>query len=195
MAIPASITDQITRRAFISTELVEIETPTPIYVTTAPFDIYYTTPTSNGYKKYIAQGSFLSFSGISTTDKIAVNTIQLTFSGATSTYTTGLLNDTYLHRPIRIYKIFMEQHPTLNNITNFVGPFQIYEGIMTGGNIDETGKDSVVTINTNNHFYDFDRKNGRRTNDASQKRWYPADEGMSFSTQNIRDIVWGRTRT
>lgn len=195
MAIPANITDQITRRSFISTELVEIETPTPIYVTSAPFDISISTPTSNGYKKYIAQGSFLSFTGINTTDKIAVNTIQLAFSGATSVYTSGLLNDSYLHRPIRIYKVFLEQKPTSLTITNYVGPFQIYEGIMTGGNIEESQKESVVTINTNNHFYDFDRRNGRRTNPASQKRWYPADEGMAFSTQNVRDIVWGRTRT
>lgn len=195
MAIPANITDQVTRRAFISTELVEIEVTTPIYVTSAPFDINITTPTSNGYKKYIAQGSFLSFTGINTTDKIAVNTIQLSFSGATSVYTTGLLNDAYLHRPIRIYKVFLEQNAVSNNITNFIGPFQIYEGIMTGGNIEEDGKTSVVTINTNNHFYDFDRRNGRRTNPASQRRFFAYDAGMDYSTVNVRDIVWGRTRT
>lgn len=195
MAIPANITDQVTRRAFISTELVEIEVTTPIYVTSAPFDINITTPTSNGYKKYIAQGSFLSFTGINTTDKIAVNTIQLSFTGATSLYTTGLLNDAYLHRPIRIYKVFLEQNAVSNNITNFIGPFQIYEGIMTGGNIEEDGKTSVVTINTNNHFYDFDRRSGRRTNSASQKRFFPYDNGMEYSTVNVRDIVWGRTRT
>jgi hypothetical protein len=192
MPIPAAVIDQVTRRAFISTELVEIQTTTPIYVTSAPYDINIQTATSNGFQKYIAQGSFLSFTGINTTDKISVNTIQLTFTGATSFYTVGILNDAYLHRPIRIYKLFLEQN---QNITNYITPFLIYEGIMTGGNIEEDGNSSVVTINTNNHFYDFERRNGRRTNSASHRRIFPNDAGMDYSTQNTRDIVWGRTRT
>lgn len=195
MPLAANIIDQITRRAFVSTELVEIQLATPIYLTTAPFDINQTTMTSNGQKKYIAQGSFLSFSGIQTVENIRVNSIQLVFTGATSTYTNIVLNDSYLHRPIRIYKQFIEQRTGSVNNPQFLTPVLIYEGVMTGATIEEDGKQSNVTINTNNQFYDFDRKNGRRTNDASQKRWYPLDKGMEFSTQNVADIIWGRTRT
>jgi hypothetical protein len=195
MPLPSEIVNQITRRAFISTELVEIEMPSPIYVTTAPFNIYQQTMTSNGFKTYLAQGNFLSFSGINTVDSIRVNSIQLVFSGATNLYVNMILNDNYLHRPIRIYKQFMEQNATLNRVTQYVKPVLIYEGVMTGGSVEEDGKQSTVNINTNNQFYDFDRKNGRRTNDASQQRWVPGDRGMEYSTATIADIVWGKTRT
>jgi hypothetical protein len=194
MPLPAAIVSQITRRAFISTELIELELPVPIYLTAAPYDITQQTPTSNGFKTYVAQGSFLSYTGIGLVDTIRVNSIQITLAGASSNYIQYLLNEQFLHRPIRIYKQFIEQRIVVNQQSTFIPPVLIYEGVMTGASMTEDGKQSTITLNTNNQFYDFDRKNGRRTNPASQKRYYPNDKGMDFSTINIADIQWGTFR-
>jgi hypothetical protein len=195
MPLPAAIVNQITRRAFISTELLELELPVPIYLTAAPYDITQQTPTSNGFKTYVAQGSFLSYSGIGLVDTIRVNSIQITLAGATSNYIQYLLNEQFLHRPLRIYKQFLEQKIVVNQQSTFIAPILIYEGVMTGASMTEDGKQSTITLNTNNQFYDFDRKNGRRTNPASQKRYFPNDKGMDFSTVNVQDIQWGTFRT
>ena len=195
MPLPAAIVNQITRRAFISTELIEMELPVPIYLTSAPYDITQKTPTSNGFKTYVAQGSFLSYTGIGLVDTIRVNSIQITLAGATSNYIQYLLNEQFLHRPLRIYKQFLEQKIVVNQQSTFIAPILIYEGVMTGASMTEDGKQSTITLNTNNQFYDFDRKNGRRTNPASQKRYFPNDKGMDFSTVNVADIEWGTFRT
>jgi hypothetical protein len=193
--LPVAIVNQLTSRAFISTELIEIGLSTPLYLTTAPFDIKgLTTPTSAGAKTYIAQGSFLSFTGIKTVEKVRVNNITLTLNGANSFYVNMVLNDNYLHRPIRIYKYFMPQRLTPNSAGAWthIPPVLIYEGVMTGAQINESEKESIITIVTNSEFYDFMRTNGRKTNKQSQQKHFPTDQGMNFSTANISDITWGK---
>jgi hypothetical protein len=193
--LPQAVVDQITSRAFISTELIEIDLATPLYLTTASFDIKgLTTPTSNGAKTFLAQGNFLSFTGIKTVEKVRVNNITLTMSAASSFYVNMVLNDNYLHRAIRIYKYFMPQRLTPNSAGAWthISPVLIYEGVMTGAQINESEKESIITIVTNNEFYDFMRNNGRKTNKQSQQRYFPTDLGMDFSTANIADITWGK---
>ena len=41
-------------------------------------------------------------------------------------------------------------------------------------------------------FADFLRKNGRRTNPASQNIHFSSDKGMDFSPQIVKDIKWGK---
>ena len=195
--LPSAVIAQITNRAFISTELIEIGLPTPLYLTTAPFDIRgLTTPTSGGAKTYLAQGDFLAFTGIKTVEKIRVNNITLTMSAASSFYINMVLNDNYLHRPIRLYKYFMPQRLTGGSASfggwTHIPPVLIYEGVMTGAQINESEKESIITIVTNSEFYDFMRTNGRKTNKESQRRYSSTDAGMDFSTANIADLGWGK---
>jgi hypothetical protein len=42
------------------------------------------------------------------------------------------------------------------------------------------------------HWADFDKTNGRKTNNTSQQRFFSADVGMDFSSQTVQDIKWGR---
>jgi hypothetical protein len=189
---PQHIKDQISRRAFISFDLVEIDMPTPIYLCNAPFDITQITQTNPLSTIYRAQGSFLTFSSINTTDEIRVNNIALTFSGSSPFYLNLVLNDNYLHRGIRIYKQFIDQKPVLSsNRLQLPPPIMIYKGTMVGANVDESLSESTITINTSNQFYDFMRINGRRTNNASHTRLFPNDRGMEFSTSKVLDIQWG----
>ena len=44
----------------------------------------------------------------------------------------------------------------------------------------------------NNDFDNFEKKNGRKTNNTSQQRFFSTDVGMDFSSQTILDIKWGR---
>ena len=38
----------------------------------------------------------------------------------------------------------------------------------------------------------FEKKNGRKTNNTSQQRFFSGDLGMDFSSQTVQDIKWGR---
>jgi hypothetical protein len=187
-SLPAGAVDILTSRSFITCELIEMQLSTPLYLTTAQFDIVATTETSGGAQTYIAQGQFLAVSGIREADEVRINNINVTFSGATNTFVNIALNDNYLHRAFRIYKIFLNP-ANMNLLTD---PIMIYDGSLTGASVEESQQESQVTFLTANEFYDFDRQAGRKTNSGSQVKFFPADRGLDFSTVSIQDIRWGR---
>lgn len=184
----ADVTTQLNATNFLHCELVEFNLDTPLYLTTAQWNITASTDTSGGSQTYLAQGNFLGFSSLTETTELRVNNVTLTFSAATTTFVNIALSDNYLHRPIRIYKAFFNTS-TLALISS---PFLIYDGTITGVNISDTATDTLVTFDTSNQFYDFDRIAGRRTNSGSNRRFFPADRGLDFSTTEINDIRWGR---
>ena len=53
-------------------------------------------------------------------------------------------------------------------------------------------KNSTVGLSIVSHWADFEKKNGRKTNNTSQKRFFSTDVGMDFSSQTVLDIKWGR---
>lgn len=187
-SLPTGVAAILSSRAFITCELIEFELDTPLYLTTAQFDIAAETATSGGVQTYLAQGQFLMYSGVREIDEVRVNNINVTFSGATNTYINIALNDNYLHRPFRIYKVFLNN----SNMALLTDPVLIYDGAITGASVEESQSESTVTFQTANEFYDFERQAGRRTNSGSQQAFYPGDRGMEYSTITISDIRWGR---
>ena len=187
--LDANVVAILNSNSFITCELIEFELTTPIYLTNAQFDIATDTATSGGTQTYIAQGSFMTYSGVREIDEVRVNNINISFSGATNTYINIALNDNYLHRSFRIYKTYL--NPT--DMTELVEPVLIYDGVVVGASVEEGPQESVVTFQTANEFYDFERTSGRKTNDGSQQRFYPGDRGMVYSTISINDIRWGRS--
>ena len=186
--LPAGAVAILNSRAFITCELVEFQLSTPLYLTNAQFDIAASTETSSGTQTYLDQGTFLAYSGVREIDEIRVNNINITFSGASNAYINIALNDNYLHRAFRIYKVFLNN----SDMALLTDPIMIYDGAIVGASVQESATESVVTFQTANEFYDFDRTAGRKTNNGSQQRVFPGDRGMEFSTSAVQDIRWGR---
>ena len=53
-------------------------------------------------------------------------------------------------------------------------------------------KESIVGLQIVSNWADFEKKNGRKTNNTSQQRFFSGDLGMDFSSQTVQDIKWGR---
>ena len=70
--------------------------------------------------------------------------------------------------------------------------FTVFDGRIMNYNIRETDSTATVTMTVASLFADFERKNGRRTNNASQQRVFSSDLGMNFSAEIVKDIKWGR---
>lgn len=182
------VVDILSSRQFITAELVEINLDTPLFFSSAQFDIETSTGTSNGTQTYIAQGSFIAYSGVREIDEVRVNNINITFSGATQAFLNIALNDNYLHKEFRIYKVFFNSA----DMQLLTDPILIYDGEIIGASVEESVDESIVTLQSANQFYDFERVAGRRSNNGSQQRFFPGDKGMQFSTKAIQDIRWGR---
>lgn len=179
---------QLESDKFMFAELIEFALNTDIYLTTASYDITTATATSGGTQTYLAQGSFLNYSGVRHSDELRVNNVSLILSGSTATFVNMVLQDQYLHRTVKIYKCWIN----LTTRAIIDQPVLIYSGTMTGGEVNDTQSECQVTMTTSNEFYDFERITGRRSNDNSQQRYFPGDRGMLYSTAAIADIKWGR---
>jgi hypothetical protein len=51
---------------------------------------------------------------------------------------------------------------------------------------------AIVNLTIVSHWADFEKKNGRKTNNTSQQRFFSTDVGMDFASQTVLDIKWGR---
>jgi len=71
-------------------------------------------------------------------------------------------------------------------------PFLLYSGNIETFSVSESETDSVVNLGVVSHWADFDKKNGRKTNNTSQQRFFSTDVGMNFSSETVQDIKWGR---
>ena len=71
-------------------------------------------------------------------------------------------------------------------------PFLLYRGKIESFEIQEGEKDSAVGLSIVSHWADFEKKNGRKTNNTSQQRFFSTDVGMDFASQTVQDIKWGR---
>jgi hypothetical protein len=179
---------QLESDRFMFAELIEFDLDTPIYLTSASYDITTATATSSGTQTYLAQGSFLNYSGVRHSDELRVNNVSLQLSGSTATFVNMVLQDQYLHKTVKVYKCWINL--TTRAIVD--APVLIYSGTMVGGEVNDTQSECQVTMTTSNEFYDFERITGRRSNDNSQQRYFAGDRGMIYSTAAIADIKWGR---
>ena len=68
----------------------------------------------------------------------------------------------------------------------------MYKGTINTFGISESGEESSVTLRVVSHWADFEKENGRKTNNISQQRFFSADVGMNFSSQTVTDIKWGK---
>ena len=71
-------------------------------------------------------------------------------------------------------------------------PFLLYSGNIESFSVNESETDSVVNLGVVSHWADFDKKNGRKTNNTSQQRFFSTDVGMNFSSETVQDVKWGR---
>ncbi len=174
--------------SFILADLVELQLDTPLYFTSAGYDLTTSTDTSGGVQTFYAQGKFMSHTAVNEREQPNIGTVNVTFTGVPDTFRNIALSDNYLHKEIRIYKAFFSS----TDLSSLVDPVLWYSGRFTGANVVDSSDTSTVTFQTSAHFADFDFTSGRKTNDGSQQRFYPGDKFFEYTTEAISDIKWGK---
>jgi hypothetical protein len=174
---------------FILADLVEMQLDTPLYFTSAGYDLTTSTDTSSGTQTFIAQGNFMQHSAITEREQPNIGTVNITFTGVPATFRNIALTDDFLHKEIRIYKAFF----SATDLSSLVDPVLWYSGRFTGASVVDSSDTSTVLFKTSAHFADFDFTAGRKTNDGSQQRFFPGDKFFEYSTEAIQDLAWGKS--
>ena len=171
-------------------ELIELHLSTSLYLTSTNINIDYDSPTAPdaGTNTYLAQGQFLFFGNVTESSDLRVGQIDMTFTAVDTTTISLLINNEYINKRVVIYRAIMDSDYSFTSDDVFT----IFDGRIIGYSIRETNESATVVLTVASQFADFERTNGRRTNPASQQVHFPADKGMDFSAQIVKDIKWGR---
>jgi hypothetical protein len=165
--------------------LITIDFSTPVNLTDCSFNL--TSSVSGSSVTYIASDFILGISNHTEETDVTKSTISMNLSGANQTFISTVLNENVVNDDVTIYRGFLDD---TNNI--IADPMLLYKGKIESFDIQETDKDSAVGLSIVSHWADFEKKNGRKTNNTSQQRFFSGDVGMDFASQTVQDIKWGR---
>ena len=165
--------------------LITIGFSTPVNITDCSFSL--TSSVSGSSVTYNSSDFILGISNHSEQTDLTKASIDLVLSGADQTFISTVLNENVTNDEVTIYRGFLNDSNSI-----IADPFLLYKGNIENFTIQESEKDSAVNLTIVSHWADFDKKNGRKTNNVSQQRFFSTDVGMDFSSQTVLDIKWGK---
>ena len=165
--------------------LITIGFGTPVNLTDCSFPL--TSSVSGSSVTYSASDFILGISNHTEETDITKSSVSISLSGADQTFISTVLNENVVNDSVDIYRGFLNDSNAL-----IADPFLLYRGKIDSFDISETDKASVVGLQIVSNWADFEKKNGRKTNNTSQQRFFSSDVGMDFSSQTVQDIKWGR---
>lgn len=144
-----------------------IQNPIFIYLTDYSRDVVYDGILYQG-------GKLKTISSHKQSRDLSINTLSFTITGADNQEVLRLVQDgvSFVDRRVIIHQAIIDDNGAVLPVdpdTN--GALVFFEGRITGGSIrdDISSRNSTITWQCSNQFYDFDRVNGRITDDASHR--------------------------
>ena len=71
-------------------------------------------------------------------------------------------------------------------------PIIVFKGKIQSYAVNDAKKTSTIVLEVASTFANFEKTNGRKTNQGSLQREHPNDHSFEFSDQTVADIPWGR---
>jgi hypothetical protein len=180
--------------AFFSVDLVELHIPgDPVYVCNGGYDIEWdsTTAPTAGTITYLSQGQFIGFNTTEENIDVKVGKFTIVFSALDTNATTALLNNYIQGSRVVVWKAFLSK--STGQILDT--PLMVFDGQIYNFNAVESPRTATVSIDCSSIFADFERTNGRKTNNESN--W--AYQGIKYDTSLEKagivansEYRWGR---
>jgi hypothetical protein len=171
----------------------------PLYLASGGADLTFPTATAPtpGNNVYTAQGDFIGFSSINEDFDVKVGKFSIFLSGISNGYVNKLIDYEVEGKRICLYKAFLGFGPQGTDPLGLVAPpILMFDGIIYNFAVVESAISCQITIDCSSLFADFERSNGRKTNNWSNwlfqdNRYDAAFEKSGWVGQT--EIKWGRT--
>ena len=165
--------------------LLTIGFSTPVNFTDCSFPL--TSSISGSSVTYTSSDFIIGVSDFTEEIDVTKSSLTISLSGADQTFISTVLNENVTNDEVTIFRGLLDSSNAI-----IADPFLLYKGNIENFAINENTKSSVVNLSVVSHWADFEKKNGRKTNNTSQQRFFSTDVGMDFSSQTVLDIKWGR---
>ena len=184
-SLTTAIKNELATNDIRPVHLITIGFATPVNITDCSFNL--TSSVSGSSVTYSSSDFVLGISNHTEETDITKSSVSINLSGADQTFISVVLNENVINDSVTIYRGLLSSNNTL-----IADPFLLYKGNIESFDIEENDKNSTVGLSIVSHWADFEKKNGRKTNNTSQQRFFSTDVGMDFASQTVQDIKWGR---
>jgi len=180
--VDSSLVAELAKDSFTMVHLVELAIGSGINITDCAHDVTYSGTT------YLASDQLLDIGGSRETQDLRVNTVtvELSTSDENSAYLAIFLANDWVNRSAVIKKA------CISNGSVVGAPLTIFNGQISKWQAAERSGRSAIRVAIASHWADFEKTNGRLTNNSSQQRIFPDDLGFEYAASTARDISWGR---
>ena len=169
-----------------------------IYLCSGGANLQFDSPTApdSGPNIYTAQGDFIGFTPLGEDFDVKVGKFSIYLSGLGNGYINKLVNYEIEGKRVVVYKAFLWFGEDGTEELQLVdAPIMMFDGIIYNFGVEETDKSCQITIDCSSLFADFERTNGRKTNNWAN--WYlqgtKYDQAFSKSGYvGQTEFKWGR---
>lgn len=154
--------------------LVRIDFSTPLYYTTAPYDIDY------GGNTYLSTDILGDIPAFTESLKIKPTTLKFKMSGVSTAVHAITLSNAYKNSDFYIYLHEVSTGTATQMFKGSIDSFETTEG--------DSKSDVIWTVA--NHWSDWEAVNGRYLTDANQQLLFSSDLGLEFATTTPPLIDW-----
>lgn len=145
-----------------------------------------------GGNTYQAQGNFLNISERDETAELQIHSVNISISALTTANVTTYATSSQINKSVEIRRVFLD--PTTNGLlgngTTDTG-YLLFKGKIAGYSVTNNQNFADIQLQVSSQFINFNRKNGRRTNQQNFQREHPNDNSMEYSHETLSEIKWG----
>ena len=182
--LSATIQSRLASLSQVKVFRAEITTPSStVYYTDAPFDVDFNSNT------YEAQADFLAVSNVEENAELIITGLTLSISGLKTANIQTFATSGIINKEVIMRSAYLD--PTDNSIIDT--PIIMFKGKISGYGVEDARDTCTIALNVSSTFANFDKVNGRRTNQDSFHREHPQDDGMEYSYRMLEEIKWGKT--
>jgi hypothetical protein len=169
-----------------------------LYLCSGGFDITFdsTTAPDAGVNTYTAQGNFIGFTGMSEDIEVKVGKFTVTLSAIGNDYVDRFLNTSVEGKRVCIYKCFLNfGNDGAQPLSLAAAPILIFDGTIYNFSINETQNTCQLSLDCSSLFADFERSNGRKTNNWSNWLFQGDNSDKCFEKSGWvgqTEFKWGR---
>ena len=182
--LSTTVKNTLSSSSFQVAVMVKIELTTEFNLTSSQQDIVWTVdevPTT-----YTSSGVFMNIADIKEEASINTGAIKLRLGNASQTLTNLLISGGHIDKTVTIYLALLDDSADVID-----SPFEIFKGTISGMNIKDFVKSSVVSLTVANHWAQLKNHAGRTVTDSSQQMLFNGDKCFNFASQVGKSIVWG----
>jgi hypothetical protein len=169
-----------------------------LYLCNGGLNLQFDSPTAPnaGTNTYTAQGEFIGFSSLTEDFDVKVGKFSIYLSAIGNDYVNKIINYPIEGSRVVIYKAFLKFSSGGTGPLSIVSsPILMFDGNIFNFAINETDKSCQINIDCSSLFADFERTNGRKTNNWSNWLFQGDKNDNCFEKSGFvgqTEFKWGR---